>query len=224
MLFDIDDGVTAFLDNVWHKSSAQSCKSCIGCEQISGCNRPGQDSTEDRFKQLPCVYTPPNCLCLTITETDTAACSHVFLGRALEKLDHNDDSEEAYKVAVGTKKTDALAWQGLVGLYEKQAGRKLDDYHDAAVRLAEIHMEKYVEQQFPYLAWWEVWTNRVVTVMTRYVVSLSYTSTQRMPKSTVLERNTNILWRFYYQPLLCMTISKVEFPNLLSHTPGLQTS
>lgn len=74
--------------------------------------------------------------------------ANVFLGRALEKLDQNEDSEEAYKIAIGLKDKDALAWQGLVGLYDKQAGKKLDRYHDAATRLAEIHMNEYVGQDF----------------------------------------------------------------------------
>ena len=68
------------------------------------------------------------------------------MGRAFEKLDQNKESEEAYKIAIGVKDRDPLAWQGLVGLYEKQADRKLDEYHDAAIRLAEIHTEEYVEQ------------------------------------------------------------------------------
>lgn len=68
--------------------------------------------------------------------------ANVFLGRALEKLDQNEDSEKAYKSAIGIKEKDALAWQGLVGLYEKQAGKKLDNYHDAAIQLAEIHMNE----------------------------------------------------------------------------------
>ena len=66
----------------------------------------------------------------------------MFLGRALEKLDQDKDSEEAYRLAVRIKDRDALAWQGLVGLYEKQADKKLDDYHDAAIRLAEILMNE----------------------------------------------------------------------------------
>ena len=85
--------------------------------------------------------------CVIGIETDSAASSHVFLGRAFEKLSHNEESQEAYKVAISIKDNDALAWQGLVGLYEKQAGKRLDDYHDAAIRLAESHMEEYVELQ-----------------------------------------------------------------------------
>ena len=75
-------------------------------------------------------------------QTNPAASSNVFLGRALEKLGQDKDSEEAYKIAIGIRDGDALAWQGLVGLYERQAGKKLDEYHDAAIRLAEIHMNE----------------------------------------------------------------------------------
>ena len=74
----------------------------------------------------------------------TAVSSNVFLGRALEKLDQDEESEKAYEAAIAIKNQDSLAWQGLVGLYEKQKGKKLDIYHDAAIRLAEIHMNEYV--------------------------------------------------------------------------------
>ena len=76
---------------------------------------------------------------------DSAVFRNVFLGRAFEKLDQHEESEKAYKIAIQLKDKDALAWQGLVGLYEKQADRKLDEYHNAAIRLAEIHMDEYVE-------------------------------------------------------------------------------
>ncbi|KAL9127987.1 MAG: hypothetical protein Q9217_003248 [Psora testacea] len=65
----------------------------------------------------------------------------VFLGLALDKQNQNEASEEAYKGAISIRDRDALAWQGLVALYGKQKGEKLDRYHDAALRLAEIHME-----------------------------------------------------------------------------------
>lgn len=89
------------------------------------------------------AYDPAQVDYLSIcSEADFAATSNVFLGRAFEKLDRNEESEGAYKVAIGIKDKDALAWQGLVGLYEKQAGKKLDEYHNAAIRLAEIHMDE----------------------------------------------------------------------------------
>ena len=66
----------------------------------------------------------------------------VFLGLAYEKQDQHEVSETAYRAAIKLKDKDPLAWQGLVTLYEKQAGKKLDEYHDAAISLAEIFMEK----------------------------------------------------------------------------------
>ena len=67
--------------------------------------------------------------------------AQVFLGLALEKQDQYDASEAAYKTAASLKEGDLLAWQGLVSLYEKQAGKKLDEYHDAALRVAQLHMD-----------------------------------------------------------------------------------
>lgn len=67
--------------------------------------------------------------------------ANVFLGLAYEKQGKNEYSEGAYKVAIKNRGKDPLAWQGLVTLYEKQANEKLDLYHDAVVRLAELYME-----------------------------------------------------------------------------------
>lgn len=66
---------------------------------------------------------------------------NVFLGLALDKQNFNDDSETAYRSASKSKPTEALAWQGLITLYEKQMQMKLDEYHQAAIHLAEIYME-----------------------------------------------------------------------------------
>jgi superkiller protein 3 len=68
---------------------------------------------------------------------------NVFLGLALEKLGRYADAELAYKVAIESKPKGALAWQGLVSLYERQAGQKLDDYHQAVIHLGEIYMQEY---------------------------------------------------------------------------------
>ncbi|KAL9031505.1 MAG: hypothetical protein Q9196_000484 [Gyalolechia fulgens] len=65
--------------------------------------------------------------------------ANVFLGLAFEKQGRNDESEKAYRAATSVKANDPLAWQGLVSLYEQQGGRKLDDYHDVALRLANIY-------------------------------------------------------------------------------------
>lgn len=67
--------------------------------------------------------------------------AQVFLGLALEKQAEYDRSEIAYVTATKIKERDLLAWQGMVSLYEKQAGRKLDQYHDAALRVAELYMD-----------------------------------------------------------------------------------
>lgn len=65
----------------------------------------------------------------------------VFIGLAREKQAEHDASEAAYLAATRIKENDLLAWQGLVSLYEKQAGKKLDQYHDATLRLAVLLME-----------------------------------------------------------------------------------
>lgn len=75
---------------------------------------------------------------------DGSPISNVFLGRALDKQDKNDEAERAYNLAVKTKENDPLVWQGLITLYEKQAGKKIDGYHIAALRLAECFMTMYV--------------------------------------------------------------------------------
>lgn len=53
------------------------------------------------------------------------------------------DSEHAYKLAIQSRPKEALAWQGLISLYEKQAGKKLPEYHQATTDLAEIYMQEY---------------------------------------------------------------------------------
>ena len=68
--------------------------------------------------------------------------ARVFLGLALEKQDENEEAEKSYYEATGIKDGDSLAWQGLITLYEKQPGRKLDQLHDAALRLAQIYMDE----------------------------------------------------------------------------------
>ncbi|KAL8751828.1 MAG: hypothetical protein Q9184_005934, partial [Pyrenodesmia sp. 2 TL-2023] len=67
--------------------------------------------------------------------------ANVFLALALEKQSRNEESEKAYTTATAIKANDPLAWQGLISLYEQQGGRKLVEYHDAAVHLARLFME-----------------------------------------------------------------------------------
>ena len=69
---------------------------------------------------------------------------NIFLGLALDKLEQNEQSEKVYITASGIKTNDALVWQGLIALYEKQAGKKIDEYHKAAVSLADLYMDVYV--------------------------------------------------------------------------------
>ena len=69
---------------------------------------------------------------------------HVFLGLALDKQDKVDKSEKVYGRATDIKPKDPLVWQGLITLYEKQAGKKLNEYRTAAIQLAEIFMGLYV--------------------------------------------------------------------------------
>ena len=81
---------------------------------------------------------------LTVLLTKISAISNVFLGLALDKENEDEESEKAYNVAVRAKPSDPLVWQGLISLYEKQAYRKLGEYHDSALHLAGIYMEAYV--------------------------------------------------------------------------------
>ncbi|KAI9676880.1 MAG: Superkiller protein 3 [Caeruleum heppii] len=66
---------------------------------------------------------------------------NVFLGLAREKQQKHDASATAYRAATTIKPNDPLAWQGLISLYEKQGGRSVDGYKEAAVRLAEVYAE-----------------------------------------------------------------------------------
>lgn len=65
---------------------------------------------------------------------------NIFLGLALEQQNLFDESENAYRAAATSKPDEALAWQGLTALYEKQTPAKLEEYHQAALNLAEIYM------------------------------------------------------------------------------------
>ena len=70
--------------------------------------------------------------------------SYVFLGLALDKQIQDDEAAKAYVEATRINRDDTLAWQGLVSLYERQSGNRIDDYHNAVVRLAELFMKVYV--------------------------------------------------------------------------------
>jgi superkiller protein 3 len=66
----------------------------------------------------------------------------LFLGFARDKLGQNDEAEKAYQLALSIKPTDPQALKGLIALYEKQHGTKLDQYHEAVTQLAEIYAEQ----------------------------------------------------------------------------------
>jgi superkiller protein 3 len=54
-------------------------------------------------------------------------------------LNKLQEAERAYIAATNTKPGEPQAWQGLIKLYEKQSGDKLNEYQHAALRLAEIY-------------------------------------------------------------------------------------
>ncbi|KAJ5336604.1 Tetratricopeptide-like helical [Penicillium brevicompactum] len=64
--------------------------------------------------------------------------AHVFLGLANDKLNRNDSSETAYITATRIKADDKAAWQGLLSLYDRQGGDKLDSYHQVVIQLGNI--------------------------------------------------------------------------------------
>lgn len=68
----------------------------------------------------------------------------MFLGLANENLNKNDESEKAYVAATRIKPTDRMAWQGLISLYEKQQGQKLDAYREVVLTLGQVFAEGYV--------------------------------------------------------------------------------
>jgi superkiller protein 3 len=57
-------------------------------------------------------------------------------------LNQNEAAEEAYLAATRLKDNDRTAWQGLISLYEKQGGLKLDDYHVAVLKLGKIFADR----------------------------------------------------------------------------------
>lgn len=64
--------------------------------------------------------------------------AHIFLAFALDKKGRVSDAEKTYEAATKLKPADPQAWQGLIKLYEKQGAKKLPEFQNAAVHLAEI--------------------------------------------------------------------------------------
>ncbi|KAJ6157771.1 hypothetical protein N7470_005363 [Penicillium chermesinum] len=73
-----------------------------------------------------------------VSQDPTNYHGNVFLGLANDKLNKNDESEKAYLAATRIKPDDRTAWQGLISLYEKQQGQKLDAYREVVLKLGEI--------------------------------------------------------------------------------------
>ena len=60
---------------------------------------------------------------------------------AFEKQNENDKSEQAYNNATSIKGNDPLVWQGQIALFEKQGDKKINEYYNAALQLAQIYIE-----------------------------------------------------------------------------------
>ncbi|KAI3154045.1 hypothetical protein CBS147325_1137 [Penicillium roqueforti] len=64
--------------------------------------------------------------------------ANVFLGLASDRLNKNNEAEDAYSAATSINPDDKTAWQGLISLYEKQGGCNDDGYHKAVIALGKI--------------------------------------------------------------------------------------
>ncbi|TKA59699.1 hypothetical protein B0A55_11813, partial [Friedmanniomyces simplex] len=62
----------------------------------------------------------------------------LFLARALEKQGNFDDAAKTYQQAAKAKPDDSQAWLGLCSVYEAQGSRKVDEYREGAVKVAEV--------------------------------------------------------------------------------------
>ncbi|KAK8910153.1 hypothetical protein QC760_001120 [Botrytis cinerea] len=72
--------------------------------------------------------------------------ANIFLGFAYSKQVKYAEAEKAYDAATKVKGGEPQAWQGLIQLYEKQGGPKVEQYQTAALQLAQIyqaHDDKY---------------------------------------------------------------------------------
>ena len=66
----------------------------------------------------------------------------LFLGKAQEELGDLVAAEKALQSASRVKPDDAQALKGLLGLYERQSGGKLDEYHQTVLALATIYADQ----------------------------------------------------------------------------------
>lgn len=65
----------------------------------------------------------------------------LFLGRALEKQGKLEEAASTYRSAADAKPDDSQAWQGLLSVYKAEGSRKVDEYREAAVKVAEIFID-----------------------------------------------------------------------------------
>ncbi|KAK8221963.1 Superkiller protein 3 [Zalaria obscura] len=68
--------------------------------------------------------------------------ARLFLGRAFEKQGKLEDAAKAYQTAANSKPDDAQAWLGLCSLYEAQGSKKVDEYREAVVHVAQIYADQ----------------------------------------------------------------------------------
>ena len=68
--------------------------------------------------------------------------AHVFAGVSLLNLSQYADSEKSYREAVSLNKSNPLAWQGLINLFEKQ--ENLNGLKEASLALADIYSQRLV--------------------------------------------------------------------------------
>ncbi|KAK3942002.1 Superkiller protein 3 [Diplogelasinospora grovesii] len=65
--------------------------------------------------------------------------AHIFMAFAQDKTNKLDEAENTYLSAANIKPQDPQTWQGLIKLYQKQRGKKLKQYKDAAIKLAQVY-------------------------------------------------------------------------------------
>jgi superkiller protein 3 len=59
----------------------------------------------------------------------------------LDGAGKDPEAAKAYQSATRIKRDETPAWQGLIRLYEKQGSIELDQYHEAALHLAQIYQK-----------------------------------------------------------------------------------
>lgn len=65
--------------------------------------------------------------------------AYLFLGRAQQQKGQPEEAEKAYRRAAELKPEDTQAWLGLRDLYEHQGSKKVAEYTEVGLKLAEIY-------------------------------------------------------------------------------------